>query len=229
MAKKSMIARDEKRKKMIQKYAEKRAELKELGDQDGLQKLPRNSSPTRWKNRDVLSGRPRGYMRRFGLNRINFREKASKGEIPGITKSSWEEGKERYMSLQSTDPIADLLTRIRNASAVGKHEVRVPSSKLKKVVADQLKKNNYLADVKVEAGKPRDTLVVTFTHPGENTTINEISRVSKPGRRVYVSADEIPKIKSGRGMVLISTSKGVITGQEAVKARLGGEVLLKVY
>jgi small subunit ribosomal protein S14 len=89
MAKKSMIARDVKRKKMIAKYAEKRAELKELGDQEGLQKLPLNSSPTRWKNRDILSGRPHGYMRRFGLNRINFREKASKGEIPGITKSSW--------------------------------------------------------------------------------------------------------------------------------------------
>jgi len=74
MAKKSMIAR---------------AELKAAGDLDGLQKLPRNSSPTRWKNRDTLSGRPRGYMRRFGLSRINFREKASKGEIPGITKSSW--------------------------------------------------------------------------------------------------------------------------------------------
>ncbi len=89
MAKKSAVARDEKRKKMITKYAAKRAELKELGDQEGLQKLPKNSSPSRWKNRDVLHGRPRGYMRRFGLNRINFREKASKGEIPGITKSSW--------------------------------------------------------------------------------------------------------------------------------------------
>jgi small subunit ribosomal protein S14 len=89
MAKKSMIARDEKRKKMIQKYAEKRAELKELGDLEGLQALPKNSSPSRWKNRDILSGRPRAYMRRFGLNRINFREKASKGEIPGVTKSSW--------------------------------------------------------------------------------------------------------------------------------------------
>lgn len=89
MAKKSMIARDEKRKKLIQKYAAKRAELKELGDLEGLQALPKNSSPTRWKNRDVLSGRPRAYMRRFGLNRINFREKASKGEIPGVTKSSW--------------------------------------------------------------------------------------------------------------------------------------------
>jgi small subunit ribosomal protein S14 len=89
MAKKSMIARDEKRKKMIQKYAAKRAELKELGDLEGLQLLPKNSSPSRWKNRDVLHGRPRAYMRRFGLNRINFREKASKGEIPGVTKSSW--------------------------------------------------------------------------------------------------------------------------------------------
>lgn len=89
MAKKSMIARDEKRKKMIAKYAEKRAELKELGDLDGLQGLPRNSSPTRFKNRDILSGRPRGYMRRFGLNRINFRQLASEGKIPGVRKSSW--------------------------------------------------------------------------------------------------------------------------------------------
>ena len=89
MAKTTMIARDKNRIKLIGKYAAKRAELKELGDQDGLQKLPRNSSPTRHKNRDNLSGRPRAYMRRFGLNRINFREKAAKGEIPGVLKSSW--------------------------------------------------------------------------------------------------------------------------------------------
>jgi small subunit ribosomal protein S14 len=89
MAKKSMIAKDAKRQKMILKYAAKRAELKELGDLEGLQKLPLNSSPSRFKNRDALDGRPRGYMRRFGLSRLNFREKAVKGEIPGITKSSW--------------------------------------------------------------------------------------------------------------------------------------------
>ena len=133
------------------------------------------------------------------------------------------------MSLQSTDPIADLLTRIRNAAMVGKNEVRVPSSKIKKVVAEQLKKNRYLADVKVEASKPRDTLVITINKPGENSNINELTRLSKPGRRVYVGVNEIPKVKSGRGLVLISTSKGVITGQEAVKERLGGELLLKVY
>jgi len=133
------------------------------------------------------------------------------------------------MSLQSTDPIADLLTRIRNAAMVGKNEVRVPTSKLKKVVAEALKANKYLADVKEEAGKPRGTLVITINKPGENSNINEITRLSKPGRRVYVKAEEIPKVKSGRGLVLISTSKGVITGHEAVKQRLGGELLLKVY
>lgn len=133
------------------------------------------------------------------------------------------------MSMQTTDPIADLLTRIRNAKMVGKTEVRVPSSKMKQVIAEQLKKSGYLADVKVEEGTPRDTLVVLINKPGENSTINEINRVSKPGRRVYVKSAEIPKVKSGRGIVLISTSKGVITGQEAAKQKLGGELLLKVY
>ena len=74
---------------MIDKYAAKRAELKELGDTEGLAKLPRNSSPTRCKNRCIETGRPRGYMRQFGLSRISFREHASKGEIPGVTKASW--------------------------------------------------------------------------------------------------------------------------------------------
>ena len=133
------------------------------------------------------------------------------------------------MSMQTTDPIADLLTRIRNAKLVGKTEVCVPSSKMKKVIAEQLVKNGYLADVKLEDAKPRGVLVVTINEEGTNSTINEITRVSKPGRRVYVGASEIPKVKSGRGLVLISTSKGVMTGAEAAKAKLGGELLLKVY
>jgi small subunit ribosomal protein S14 len=89
MAKKSIVARDAKRAKMIDKYAAKRKELKELGDQEGLARLPRNSSPTRRTNRCVETGRSRGYMRQFGLSRISFREHASKGEVPGVTKSSW--------------------------------------------------------------------------------------------------------------------------------------------
>ena len=133
------------------------------------------------------------------------------------------------MSMQTTDPIADLLTRIRNAKMVGKTEIRVPSSKLKKVVAEQLQKNGYLTKVAVEEAKPRDILVVTINDPSENSTIHEITRVSKPGRRVYVAAADIPKVKSGRGLVLVSTSKGVMTGAEAVKHKLGGELLLQVY
>jgi small subunit ribosomal protein S14 len=89
MAKKAILARDAKRHQMHDKYAAKRAQLKELGDSEGLHKLPRNSSPTRRKNRCQETGRPRGYMRTFGLSRISFREHASKGEIPGVTKSSW--------------------------------------------------------------------------------------------------------------------------------------------
>lgn len=89
MARKSNQARDKKRAAMHAKYAAKRAELKELGDYEGLAKLPRNSSPTRLKNRCSETGRPRGYMRQFGLSRLSFREHAVKGEIPGVTKASW--------------------------------------------------------------------------------------------------------------------------------------------
>ena len=89
MARKSLIARDEKRKKMFQKYAKKRAELKAKGDYEGLAKLPKNSSPTRLKNRCMISGRSRAFMRQFGISRIDFRELASRGEIMGIKKSSW--------------------------------------------------------------------------------------------------------------------------------------------
>ena len=89
MARKSNIARDLKRRKMILQYAAKRAELKSLGDQEGLAKLPRNSSPTRLKNRCLETGRPHAYMRVFGLSRGAFREHASKGEIPGVRKASW--------------------------------------------------------------------------------------------------------------------------------------------
>ena len=133
------------------------------------------------------------------------------------------------MSLQTTDPIADLLTRIRNAVMVGKNEIRVPSSKLKVTIAKELKKAKYLSEVKVESSKPRDTLVITINQPGENATITEITRMSKPGRRVYANASDIPRIKNGRGMLLISTSKGVMPGHIAYKQRLGGELLLKIY
>ncbi len=89
MAKESMKARELKREKLVIKYAEKRAELKAEGDWEALQKLPRNSSAVRLHNRCKLTGRPKGYMRQFGLSRINFREMAANGLIPGVRKASW--------------------------------------------------------------------------------------------------------------------------------------------
>ena len=89
MAKESMKAREVKRAKLIAKYAEKRAKLKAEGDYEGLQKLPRNSNPIRLHNRCKLTGRPRGYVRLFGISRIQFREMASNGLLPGVKKASW--------------------------------------------------------------------------------------------------------------------------------------------
>ena len=89
MAKKSKIIKQEKRRVIVERYAEIRAELKEKGDYASLSKLPRNASPTRLRNRDSLDGRPRGYVGKFGLSRVKLREMAHKGEIPGVKKSSW--------------------------------------------------------------------------------------------------------------------------------------------
>ncbi|BDD00066.1 MULTISPECIES: 30S ribosomal protein S14 [Persicobacter] len=89
MAREAVKARGRKREKMVAKYAEKRKALKEAGDYIGLDKLPRNASPVRLHNRCKLTGRPKGYMRKFGINRVTFREMASAGLIPGVTKASW--------------------------------------------------------------------------------------------------------------------------------------------
>ena len=89
MARKSLIARNEKRIRLAKKYAQKRAELKEKGDWEGLQRLPRNASPVRIRNRCFITGRPRGFLRSFGMSRISLREQAAKGHIPGLRKSSW--------------------------------------------------------------------------------------------------------------------------------------------
>lgn len=133
------------------------------------------------------------------------------------------------MSIQSTDAVADLITRIRNAIAVGKTEIRVPTSKLKYAVAEKLASIKYIEKAELEPAEPRGILHVIINNAGTNTRISSIQKVSTPGRRIYVGADKIPTVKSGRGTVLISTSHGIMTGLEAKKARLGGEVLIKVY
>ncbi len=129
----------------------------------------------------------------------------------------------------STDPIADMLTRIRNAIKVNKTEVSLPHSNIKETVARELVKNGFLSKVVIEKGTPRNQLIITINEPGSNAKITDIQRVSTPGRRYYASVKDIPKVKNGRGLVIMSTSKGVMNGFEAAKQRLGGEVICKVY
>ncbi len=133
------------------------------------------------------------------------------------------------MSLQSTDQIADLITRIRNAIMVNKNEISVPASKLKLAILEGLKRTKFITNYNVVEATPRNSIRVVINEINEIPRINEITKVSKPGRRVYAGVDELPKVKSGRGIVLISTSKGIMTGDEAKQARLGGEVLVKVW
>ncbi len=131
--------------------------------------------------------------------------------------------------LTSTDPIADMLTRIRNAIAVNRNSVDVPYSKLKNVVAQQLQAAGFLKGVKVlEDGKFK-VIQIEIADQNQPVKITHIERVSKPGRRMYAKVGDIPRVKNGRGVVLVSTSKGVMTGNEAQKKKLGGELICKVY
>jgi small subunit ribosomal protein S8 len=133
------------------------------------------------------------------------------------------------MSMVSTDPIADMLTRIRNALAVRQDEVRMPHSKIKQSVADILVENKYIAGTTVEGEGVEKSLVIQIVGANSQSPITEIKRVSKPGRRVYAKVKDIPTVKQGRGLVIVSTSKGVMTGNQAREQKLGGEVLCQVY
>ena len=131
--------------------------------------------------------------------------------------------------ITSTDPIADMLSRVRNAIAVRKHTVSMPHSNVKESVARLLQSNNFIDKVDVEDAPVGKTLVLTINSPLSNARITEIARLSKPGRRHYVGADKIPAVKRGRGIVIISTSKGMMTGNEAKRQGIGGELICKVY
>ncbi len=131
--------------------------------------------------------------------------------------------------ITSTDPIADMLTRLRNAIAVRKSEVVMPHSKAKQAVAQLLKDNGFLSAVRVTDATIGKTLTIVINTEAENARITEITRLSKPGRRYYVGAKEIPVVKRGRGVVIVSTSKGMMTGKEAQTQGVGGELICKVY
>jgi small subunit ribosomal protein S8 len=133
------------------------------------------------------------------------------------------------MSKTSTDPIADMLTRIRNAINVRKNEVVLPHSNIKESVARLLQQSNFVDNVSVSDAPVGKTLTIRIHGEDSNARITEIVRMSKPGRRYYVNAKEIPTVKRGRGVVILSTSRGLMTGDQAKTERVGGELICKVY
>lgn len=127
-----------------------------------------------------------------------------------------------------TDPIADMLTRIRNAQMAKLQVVRMPSSKLKKAIAEILQSEGYVENVSVEDGVP-NMLVIGLRYENNQPGIRSIERTSKPGHRMYKKADELPRILNDFGIAIVSTSKGVMTNKKAREEGIGGEVLCSVY
>jgi len=129
-----------------------------------------------------------------------------------------------------TDPIADMLTRIRNANMVKQQKVDVPSSNLKVSLAGVLKNEGYIKNYKVMPDQKQGVLRIYLKYIDEkDPVINEIKRVSKPGGRAYAKSEDIPKVKNGLGISILSTSKGIMTGKQAQEAGIGGELLCTVW
>ena len=128
-----------------------------------------------------------------------------------------------------TDPIADMLTRIRNANQMRYKEVEVPASKMKNEIARILKSEGFIVDYKVKKNNIQDILVLSLKYVDKERVITGLKRISKPGLRVYVKAEEVPSVLNGLGIAVISTSKGVMTDKEARTNSLGGEVLAYIW
>ena len=129
-----------------------------------------------------------------------------------------------------TDPIADMLTRIRNANAMKYKQVSMPTSKVKSEIARILKDEGFIEDYKLETNNKEKTLVLTLKYTNKKErVITGLKRISKPGLRVYTKSDDVPKVLNGFGIAIISTSKGIMTDKEARKESLGGEVLAYIW
>ena len=128
-----------------------------------------------------------------------------------------------------TDPIADMLTRIRNANQMRYKEVEVPASEMKNEIARILKSEGFIVDYKVKKNNIQDILVLSLKYVDKERVITGLKRISKPGLRVYVKAEEVPSVLNGLGIAIISTSQGVMTDKEARKNSLGGEVLAYIW
>ncbi len=132
--------------------------------------------------------------------------------------------------MSMTDPVADMLTRIRNANTAGHAEVSIPASKIKKNIAEILLKEGYIKAYDVVAGEHQDNIVIQMKYgQGKTRVISGIRRISKPGLKVYAKKEDVPKVLGGLGIAIISTSNGLITDKEARKLGVGGEVICYVW
>ena len=217
MAKKAMIERELKRIRMVEKYSAKRSSLKQIirnvnsSDderelaQKKLNKMPRDSSPSRLRKRCAITGRPHGVYRKFGLGRNKLRESAMRGEIPGLTKA-----------------------RIRNAQSSNKNTVTIPSSSLKISIAEVLKKEGYIVDFEVSDDQVKKYIVIGLKYHEGVPVIESIERGSRPGLRLYKDKESLPEVLGGLGVAIISTSAGVMSDREAREKGIGGEIICTV-
>ncbi len=128
-----------------------------------------------------------------------------------------------------SDPIADMITRIRNANRAKREKVEIPSSKIKLEIARILKEEGYILDYYFKEDNKQGVITVLLKYSGKQRIINNLKRISKPGLRVYVNKDDIPEVLGGLGISILSTSKGIMTGKEAKKRHFGGEVLCYIW
>jgi small subunit ribosomal protein S8 len=220
MAKKSSIEKNARRIKLAKQIAPRRSRLKQIAidrtappeerfaAQLKLAMLPRNSSPTRVRNRCALTGRPRGFYRKFKLSRIALREFASSGQIPGMLKSSW----------------------YRNGQRARQAVVASPASKIRANVLEVLKREGYIRGFTREDLRPGVAeLKIELKYVDGEPVIREINRISKPGRRIYSRIADLPRSYNGLGIAILSTPRGVLSDNEARAAKVGGEVLCRVF
>ena len=236
VAKLSLIEREKKRAQLVAKFAKKYAELKaaandaKKSDEERyasrleLQKLPRNAYPTRQRNRCGITGRPRGTLQEIRPVAQQDPRARVQGRHPRRRQGQLViEATRRSMSM--SDPIADMLTRIRNAQMVEKPSVVMPSSKLKAAIAKVLKDEGYIEDFAIRGEGAKPELEIALKYYAGHPVIEKIERVSRPGLRVYKGRHDIPNVMNGLGVAIVTTPKGVMTDRKARQAGVGGEVL----
>ena len=236
MAKTNMLMREKRRLKVAKKYAARRAELKELirdpktgaeeriAAQAELQGQPRDAAAMRQRNR---CSDDRTFARRVPQVWIGAHQAARSGQSWGNSRACRRPaGEARTMSM--TDPIADLLTRIRNAQSAGKPTVGVGASKLKLAILKVLKDEGYIGAYSVETAGAKSTLSIELKYHDGRPVIDRIERISRPGLRIYRGKDELPKVLGGLGVAVVSTPQGIMSDKQARAAGTGGEVLFVV-